>query len=168
MYIRTLQPNEATLLREIRLRALAESPNAFGETLQQVQAQPKTYWEDLTNSVTQPNSHIMFLAEQAEQVAGFAFGLVDRKDAKVGHIGGMWVDPTFRASGVGYALVIEILTWADQQRQNKLELWVTEGNAKAISLYERVGFVETGKRGLLPSNSSLQIIQMSLKLQVSK
>jgi GNAT superfamily N-acetyltransferase len=110
----------------------------------------------------------MFLAEQAEQVAGFAFGLVDRKDAKVGHIGGMWVDPTFRASGVGYALVIEILTWADRQRQNKLELWVTEGNAKAISLYERVGFVETGKRGLLPSNSSLQIIQMSLKLQVSK
>ena len=56
MYIRTLQPNEATLLREIRLRALAESPNAFGETLQQAQAQPKTYWEELTNSVTQPNS----------------------------------------------------------------------------------------------------------------
>lgn len=113
----------------------------------------------------------MFLAEQAEQaeqVVGCAFGLVDREDAKVGHIGGMWVDPTFRASGVGYALVAKILTWADQKRQNKLELWVTEGNVKAINLYERVGFVDTGKRSVLLSNSSLQIIQMSLKLQASK
>ncbi|NER79903.1 MAG: GNAT family N-acetyltransferase, partial [Leptolyngbya sp. SIO1D8] len=43
----------------------------------------------------------MFLAEQTEQVMGFAFGLLDRQDAQVGHIGGMWVDPTVRASGVG-------------------------------------------------------------------
>ena len=164
MHIRTLQPNEATLFREIRLRALAESPNAFGETLQQAQEQPNSYWEDLTDSVTQPNSHVMFLAEQAEQVTGFAFGLIDRKDVRIGHIGGMWVDPAFRASGIGYGLVAAILDWADRQKQNRLELWVTQGNAKAIRLYERVGFVDTGKRDVLPSNSSLQIIQMALEL----
>lgn len=164
MHIRTLQPNEATLFCEIRLRALAESPNAFGETLQQAQEQPNSYWEDLTNSVTQPNRHVMFLAEQAEQVVGFAFGLIDRKDARIGHIGGMWVDPAFRAGGIGYRLVAAILDWAYQQKQNRLELWVTQGNAKAIKLYERVGFVDTGKRDVLPSNSSLQIIQMALEL----
>jgi hypothetical protein len=84
MHIRALQPHEAALVREVRLRALAESPNAFGETLQQAQVQPNSYWEELTHSVTQPNSHVMFLAEQAEQVVGFAFGLVDRKDARAG------------------------------------------------------------------------------------
>ena len=167
MHIRTLQPNEAELFREIRLCALAESPDAFGETFQQAQAQPNSYWQNLTDSVTQPDSHVMFLAEQTKQVVGSAFGLVDREDAKIGHIGGMWVDPAFRANGIGAALVAEILTWAHQQKQSKLELWITQGNQKAIGLYERVGFVDTGKRNQLPSNPSLQIIHMSLKLPVS-
>ncbi len=161
MHIRTLRSNEVALFREVRLRALAESPNAFGETLQQAQAQPDSYWKKLTDSVTQPNSHVMFLAEQAEQIAGFAFGLIDRQDSQVGHIGGMWVDPVFRSCGVGYALVTKIISWSHQLKQSKLELWVTEGNNKAIALYKRVGFIDTGKRDVLPSNPSLQIIQMS-------
>ncbi|MBW4528730.1 MAG: GNAT family N-acetyltransferase [Phormidium tanganyikae FI6-MK23] len=109
----------------------------------------------------------MFLTEQAEQVVGFAFGLIDRKDVKVGHIGGMWVDPAFRANEIDYMLVAEILTWVHQHEQSRLELWVTEGNVQAIGLYERVGFVDTGKRNVLPSNPSLKIMQMSLELQAS-
>ncbi|HEY9629515.1 MAG TPA: GNAT family N-acetyltransferase [Coleofasciculaceae cyanobacterium] len=164
MHIRTLQPHEASLFREVRLRALADSPNAFAETLQQAQTQPQTYWEMLTHSLSQPNSHVMFLAEQAGLVVGFTFGLVDRQDSKTGHLGGMWVDPTCRAQGIGSALIAEVLTWAQQRSQTKLELWVTEGNVKAMGLYKKVGFVDTGKRDVLPSNPALQIIQMSLRI----
>jgi ribosomal protein S18 acetylase RimI-like enzyme len=79
----------------------------------------------------------------------------------------MWVDPAFRANGIGRMLVAEILTWAHQYEQNRLELWVTQGNVQAIGLYERVGFIETGKRDVLPSNPALQIVQMALELQAS-
>ncbi|MBI4783900.1 MAG: GNAT family N-acetyltransferase [Oscillatoriophycideae cyanobacterium NC_groundwater_1537_Pr4_S-0.65um_50_18] len=167
MQIRTLQPHEAPLFREIRLHALADSPNAFAETLQQAQTQPQVYWERLTHSLSQPNSHVMFLAEQAGRVVGFAFGLVDRQDSKIGHLGGMWVDPTCRGHGVGSALIAEILTWAQQRNQTQLELWVTEGNVKAMGLYRKVGFVDTGKRDVLPSNPSLPTIQMSLRIFTS-
>ena len=168
MHIRSLRPNETALFRQLRLQALAESPNAFGETLQQAQIQPDAYWEKLTASVTQPDRHVMFLAEQAEQILGFAFGLLDRQDATIGHIGGMWVNPAFRSSGVGSTLLAKLLDWAHQREFRALELWVTEGNEKAVDFYQRSGFVYTGKRDLLPSNPSLQIIQMSLKIQSSE
>lgn len=80
-------------------------PQRFGETLQYAQTQPNSYWKTLTDSVTQPNSYVVFLVEQAEQVVEFAFGLVDRKDAKIGHLESMWVDPVFRANGIGYKLL---------------------------------------------------------------
>ena len=164
MHIRPLLPHEASVFREVRLRALAESPDAFGETLQQAQAQPDSYWETLTDSVTRPDGHVMVLAEQAEQIMGFVCGLLDRYDEHIGHLGGMWVDPAFRSSGVGHLLVASILEWAHQRNHRKLQLWVTEGNLKAIRLYEKMGFVDTGKRDELPSDRSLQIVQMALEL----
>ncbi len=168
MHIRPLRPNETSLFRTLRLQALADSPNAFGETLKQAQAQPNPHWETLTNSVTQPDGHVMLLAEQAEKVLGFTFGLLDRQDATLGHMGGMWVDPAFRSSGIGSALLAKILDWAHQRNLRTLELWVTEKNKKAVDLYQRAGFVCTGKRDVLPSNSSLQIIQMSLEIESSR
>lgn len=162
MTIRTLQPDEAELFRELRLRALTESPNAFGETLQQAKAQPESYWQKLTESVTQPGGQVMVLVEHAEHIAGFAFGLFDRQDSHVGHLGGMWVDPAFRSNGIGYRLVDAIVAWAGQRHKHRLELWVTEGNHAAIRLYERCGFVETGRRDLLPSRPGLQVIQMAI------
>lgn len=164
MYIRKLKSSEAALFRDLRLQALANAPNSFGETLEQAEAQPNSYWQKLTESVTKPDGHIMFLAEQLEQVVGFAFGLRDRQDSKVGHLGGMWVNPNFRSQGVGYGLVEAIIAWGHQLKQERLELWVTEGNRDAIRLYERVGFIDTSKRDILPSNPSLQIIQMALQL----
>ena len=160
--IRLLKPDEVEVFREVRLRALAESPDAFGETWHQAQAQPDTYWERLTESVTQPQGQVMVLAEHADRVIGSAFGLRDRHAPDIGHVGGMWVEPAFRASGVGTALMTRLLTWAEQQEYEILELWVTEGNEGAIAFYRKFGFVETGKRDILPSNPTLNVIQMSL------
>jgi ribosomal protein S18 acetylase RimI-like enzyme len=41
---------------------------------------------------------------------------------------------------------------------------VTEGNSPALRLYERLGFADTGRRDVLPSNPALQTIQMALNL----
>jgi hypothetical protein len=52
MHLRRLEPHEVGLHRELRLRALQDAPDSFGETFADVAARPSSYWEDLTRSVT--------------------------------------------------------------------------------------------------------------------
>lgn len=47
MQIRALEPHEVSLHRELRLRALRDAPDAFGETFAEAEAQPISYWEEL-------------------------------------------------------------------------------------------------------------------------
>src|SRR5215217_4526412 len=43
--IRPVQPGEGPRLRELRLRALADAPDAFGATLAGDEARPPEFWE---------------------------------------------------------------------------------------------------------------------------
>ena len=54
MRIRELERREWALYRELRLRALAESPDAFGRRLVDELARPDAEWIRLTESVTTP------------------------------------------------------------------------------------------------------------------
>jgi len=162
--VRDFERHEWTLFRELRLRALAESPDAFARTLADAQAEPDAYWLRLTESVTAPGGQVMLVAEVEGRPVGLAFGLFDKERAKTGHVGGMWVEPAARGRGAGQALLDSAIAWARARELDRLELWVTGGNGAAIRLYERSGFADTGRRDVLPSNPALQTIQMSLDL----
>jgi GNAT superfamily N-acetyltransferase len=165
MKVRALRSDEGPLLKALRLRALAESPDAFGQTLADALEQPDPYWENATRSVTEPNRHIMFLAEDAERPVGLAFGLLDPARADTGRVAGMWVDPELRGRGLGRALLDAVVGWARGRGLTRLELWVTEGNLAATALYQRAGFRTTGRRDPLPSHPNLETIQMTLDLE---
>jgi ribosomal protein S18 acetylase RimI-like enzyme len=162
--VRRLLADETTLLKTLRLRALAESPDAFGDSLAAARARPDPYWNEMTRSVTEPDRHAMFLAEDAAAAVGIVFGLVDRERPDRAHLGGMWVDPTARCRGVGRALVDAVLAWARERGFRDIVLWVAEGNAAATALYERAGFTRTGRRDHLPSNPSLPTCEMGQPL----
>ena len=164
MRIRELERHEWALFRELRLRALAESPDAFARTLAEALAEDDAYWVRLTESVTTPAGQVMLVAEVEDRAAGLAFGLFDKERAKTGHVGGMWVEPAARGRGAGQALLESAIAWARVRGLERLELWVTESNAAAIRMYERAGFSDTGRRDALPSHPSLRTIQMSLDL----
>ena len=164
MRIRELERQEWALFRELRLRALADSPNAFARTLAEALGQDDAYWVRLTESVTAPGGQVMLIAEVEDRPAGLAFGLFDKERAKTGHVGGMWVEPAARGRGAGRALLEAAIAWARARELDRLELWVTEGNGPAIRLYERSGFADTGRRDALASNPALQVIHMSLEL----
>ena len=164
MRVRELARHEWALFRELRLRALVESPDAFARTLAEAQAEPDAYWLPLTESVTAPGGQVMLVAEVEGRPVGLAFGLFDKERVKTGHVGGMWVEPAARGRGAGHALLDSAIAWARSRELDRLELWVTEGNGPAIRLYERFGFADTGRRDALPSNPALQTIQMSLTL----
>src|ERR1700704_1607611 len=162
MRIRELERRERALYRELRLRALAESPDAFGRKLVDELTRSDADWIRLTESVTTPGGQVMLVAEEAGRPLGLAFGIFDKERAKTGHVGGMWVDPGARGRGAGRALLDAAIAWARSRGLGRLELWVTQGNSPAVRLYERAGFADTGRRDVLPSNPALQTIQMAL------
>jgi GNAT superfamily N-acetyltransferase len=164
MRVRELERDEWALFRELRLRALADSPDAFARRFVDEQAQPDAHWIRLTESVTMPGGQVMLVAEDEHRPLGLAFGLFDKEHAKTGHVGGMWVEPEARGKGAGQALLAAVIEWACTRRLERLILWVTEGNEPATRLYERLGFADTGLRDALQSNPTLRIMQMTLNL----
>ncbi|HEX5093809.1 MAG TPA: GNAT family N-acetyltransferase [Burkholderiales bacterium] len=164
MRIRRLEPHEAALHRDVRLRALRDAPNAFGETAAQAQAQPPAFWEDLTRSVTEQGRNVMFLAIEGDAVCGATYGLRDRDDDQAGRVGGTWVAPVSRRQAVGSALLEAVFSWARAQGFRRLRLWAPAASPAALALYRRAGFTETGRRGPLPSNADLQIMELERTL----
>jgi GNAT superfamily N-acetyltransferase len=164
MRIRELERREWALFRELRLRALADSPDAFARRFVDEQIQPDAHWIRLTESVTTPGGQVMLVAEEDARPLGLVFGLLGKEGPKTGHVGGMWVDPGARGKGAGRALLSAAIDWARSRELERLELWVTEGNDSARRLYEVAGFTDTGRRDALPSNPTLQTIQMILNL----
>src|SRR5260221_9625707 len=150
------------MLRELRLASLRDSPSAFGGTPADALAQPETYWTEMERSVTEPGRHVMFLAEDGEQPMGLAFGI--RKEAGTADVGGMWVDPRGRGRGVGRALGQAVIDWARDEGFANVVLWVTEGNAAAHTLYERLGFAATGERRPPPAHTAPANLETRLRL----
>jgi GNAT superfamily N-acetyltransferase len=164
MHIRTLEPHEVGLHRELSLQALQDAPDSFGERLAELEAHPIAYWEDLTRAVTEDGKHVMFLAYEGEVVCGSAYGLLDRERTDMGRVGGMWVAPAWQRQGVGKALVQAVCAWARRRGLQRMGLWAPAHSAAALALYHQAGFHETGRRRPLPSNPARQIVEMEYEL----
>ena len=162
--IRRLGDHEIVLHRDLRLRALRDAPDAFAETAAEAEARPASYWEDFTRSVTQPGRHVMFLACDGNAVYGSMYGLRDRESSDIGRVGGTWVDPAYRRQGIGKALLHAVISWARDERFNRLRLWVPVASVGAIALYRRAGFDDTGRRRALPTNAAVQIMELECQL----
>jgi GNAT superfamily N-acetyltransferase len=164
MQIRTLESHEVNLHRDIRLQALRDAPDVFGTIASEAEAQPLSYWEDLTRAVTAPGLQVMFLACEGDTVLGCTYGLLDRDRREVGRVGGMWVTSAARRQGVGRALLQAVMAWARGRHLQRLELWAPAHSPAAVALYQQAGFRETGQRKPLPTIPALQIIEMACEL----
>lgn len=160
MRIRRLEPHEADLHRALRLRALHDAPESFADRFADVDTRPAAYWDDLTRSVTEPGRHVMFLAFAGDTACGCAYGLLDHEQSYRGRVGGMWVDPAHRRQGVGHALLRAVIGWARERAMTHLGLWAPAHNPAALTLYHHAGFLDTGRRQMLPGNPAVEIVEM--------
>src|ERR671926_389666 len=75
--IRPIHPTEGPSLRAIRLRALAESPRAFGSTLAETEARPASYWDMRARGDTGSQKSTLFVAEDSSGWEGLAGCFLD-------------------------------------------------------------------------------------------
>jgi RimJ/RimL family protein N-acetyltransferase len=137
--IRRLEPEDASLFREIRLQALRSNPEAFGNTYEAESARALTLFSERLR-----DSEILGAFEDSE-IVGIA-GLLIGKGPKETHkslLVGMYVRPEARNRGVGGRLVEAVIAIA-RQRVELIQLAVVRGNESARRLYARLGFVEYG------------------------
>lgn len=154
--IRQIRPTEGQELRAVRLRALADSPAAFGSTLAETEARPASYWDERARGATGPWGSALFLAEDQRRWVGLVGGFVQEDEGgRSVELISMWVDPAYRGLGIGRKLVERVVDWARERGARLVSLWVTESNHPAISLYLACGFRATGESQPLPSSSHL-------------
>lgn len=136
--LRQIGPGEWQLWREVRLRALAEAPYAFGSTL--------AFWQgsDLEDRWRSRLADVPLnvVAVAAGSPVGQVSGTALDPEGRVELIS-MWVDPAVRGAGVAETLVSEVVDWARGTCAAVVVLSVKKQNAPAIGLYRRVGFEPT-------------------------
>jgi GNAT superfamily N-acetyltransferase len=156
--VRRVGPEDWAVLRELRLRALRDAPSAFGSTYETERSLTDDQWRE---RLTRPGrvSLIAFVADQPVGIAGCFVA-----DAGYAQVVSMWVVPGARGSGVGDALVADVLRWAREQNVLEARLWVTRGNDVAERLYVRHGFERNGDARPLPSDPCVDEIGMRLAL----
>jgi GNAT superfamily N-acetyltransferase len=147
-------------LRDIRLLALRDAPDAFASAYAGESALDESVWRQ---RATRDGSFLAFIPEASTSgAAGLAGGY--QEPLGVVELISMFVRPQARGRGVGEALIDAVAAWARTKNAASVHLWVTETNKPARRLYERRGFTPTGERQPLPSNPALAEIAMTRPL----
>jgi GNAT superfamily N-acetyltransferase len=154
-------------LRDIRLRALLDAPEAFGSTLERESAQAEEHWRAFADGWEGTAHQAAFVAADDDgRWVGLAVGVVRHVDTSLANLYAMWVDPAARGLGAGRRLVESVVTWATAIGAERLELCVTEANEPAVSLYRSAGFEPTGGRSELRPGSDVETITLRRPLAV--
>jgi GNAT superfamily N-acetyltransferase len=155
--VRRIRPDEVWRLRALRLRALAEAPQAFGSTLAKESTFADAVWVERATRGAAGEDKVTYVAEEGDRLVGLVTGSVE---AGRFDLFGMFVEPEARGRGVGAALVEAVIAWARARGATILYLGVTSTNHSAIALYERCGFRPTGTRRPLEHTPTLTELEM--------
>jgi ribosomal protein S18 acetylase RimI-like enzyme len=86
------------------------------------------------------------LVAQDRSIVGFlTCSVIDRNNpnwqtSKIGHIGGVYVNPAYRCQGVASALMEEAFKWLRERKIEYVDLNVVVQNTEAIAAYTALGF----------------------------
>jgi ribosomal protein S18 acetylase RimI-like enzyme len=156
--IRPARHEEWRALRDLRLRALEDAPDAFGSTIDVERAYGEAKWHDWIDGWDGAVNRC-FVAVDDGVWSGMAVGSHEEGRDHV-HLYGMWVDPAVRRRSVGTELVRAVLAWGIDRGASQIRLGVTESNPAALDFYRRMGFEDTGERHDLRETSPLRVVLM--------
>jgi ribosomal protein S18 acetylase RimI-like enzyme len=153
-------PANALLFKNVRLRALQDTPSAFSSTYAKESELTDADWVKRAVQWASGQS-VGYLAIDAGSACGIASGMIDQDDAAWAHLYSMWVAPDHRRSGIGRMLVDSVLAWARTKNVRTIQLLVTSNNDDAIKFYQHLGFTLTGYIEPYANDPALSNYEMS-------
>ena len=165
--VRRFSAKEWRVYRDLRLRALADSPDAFGRTLAEEADRLDAEWARRLASGVDSDTSLPVLAEVQGEPIGLAWGSIDTSNLDIAVLTQMWVAPTHRGLGAGEVLLRAVIAWARRQNASVLDLGVTCGDSPARRLYEHAGFKPIGAPQPLRPGSTLLAQSMRLELSAA-
>jgi ribosomal protein S18 acetylase RimI-like enzyme len=139
MDVRRIQRDQWRDLRDIRLLALSEAPEAFESRYEDAIRRPDQWWIDWAERSAKGGAQGMFLAWNDRTPVGIAGAFVEPPRC---WLISMWAAPSVRGRGIGAALVQSVVEFARASGDTELFLKVRSDNDRARRLYERCGFLD--------------------------
>lgn len=106
--IRALQPDELSAWTKLRVEAIADAPDAFGDTVERASNRTQKEWHEMLFAYDGK----LFIAELDGVAVGMCRVARLKDDLSSSGLYSMWVAPHARSLGVGKALVAAALQWA--------------------------------------------------------
>jgi GNAT superfamily N-acetyltransferase len=162
--LRAISAADKDLYRETRLRALQDTPSAFGSTYAREAAFTDAEWQQRAANLASGHA-IGYLALDGDLACGLIAALPSEEIPNCYTVVSMWVAPTHRRLGVGTLLIDGIKEWAESRNAHELRLMVTSNNPSAMDFYLRNGFTPTGHTGPYPNDAAVFEHEMLLALR---
>jgi GNAT superfamily N-acetyltransferase len=124
------------LLKQVRLAALSDSPDAFSRTLDEAKRLPDTTWQERAAGSTSFSA----IAIEANEPVGIAVGIPDADDETRAYLVSMWVAPGSRGTNIAIALLDLVQSWATDHGADTLFAGITKANTRAEAFYRKCGF----------------------------
>jgi len=145
-----LPPDEWPVYKALRLRALRDEPQAFGEPYAHAAAQLDARWRERLEDVQRQVGGDLLFARNGDRLVGLigAFPYTSEEGANIGssptrevRIYSVFVADEERGRGTGSRLMEAMLeALATSGRFDRVSLTVNEAQSAAVALYRRFGF----------------------------
>ncbi len=164
--VRRIRPDEAAAYRAFRLRALADAPDAFGQTLEEAEAMPWSLWTERTARSAAGLDNVLLVAadDATDAWRGMTVCFLDDAKPDLAHVVAVWVAPEGRRRGLARILLDGVLDWARSRGARTAQLWVNETNQGALSLYLAAGFTPTGVATPLREGTAVNVLELERRL----
>lgn len=144
MRIEFLQAADWQRVKQLRIAALKDTPDAFASTLEHALNLDDTQWINAFEELA------TFIIVSDKKDLGMVRCAPDKSDSSCAFLISMWVAPEIRRTGAATKLVQAVIQWAKANGYSRLLLDVANDNFAAIALYSKLKFGPTGETGALP------------------
>lgn len=148
--VRRLGASDWQLKRDLRLKALQDSPKAFASSYDLEVHRSVEEWQNW------PSDGAYFAAFDDRKAVGIAGSWMRAGEPQVTHLISMWIAPDARGAGIAGLLTTAVAAWAREHKAARMELEVAAGNDTAMRAYLRNGFVATKRTPSTPRGTVLE------------
>jgi RimJ/RimL family protein N-acetyltransferase len=142
LHVRRIRPDEGAALKALRLLALADAPDAFAQTLDEVQRSTDSDWAAKAHRWATSLTDASFFAVRDADIVGMGGVFID---CGHGELVAMWTRPHARCEGVAHQIIEAVVEWCHAGGLAELWAGVADGNRRAAALYESAAFEPTGR-----------------------